>query len=661
MDIKLTHTILKDYLETKATPEQISQALSLCGPTVDRLHKLENEHVYDIEIITNRIDCASAFGVAREAATILPQFGHSATLKNNPYDLTLQKLGKLPLEAPVKVQILDSSLVPRFACIALEVSIGDSPKETKKLLELIGERSINNIVDISNELTTRYGQPTHIFDLDKITGNLMKLRASKKGESITTLDGKKHILRGNDIVIEDESGKLIDLCGVMGGGLSEVDDNTKKVLLFVQKYEPKRIRQTSLYTQERTVASQIFEKDPDPELVLPVLIEGVKLLQERVNAKIISNIIDIYPNPSQPKHVQLDLNWLNTFVGINFQTKQVTDILNNLGFKTKTVGDLLVCEVPSWRLNDVTIPQDLAEEIARIYGYFRLPSNLPPTVIPNTSTSPLLENELTTRKYLSHIGFTEIYNYALVGEDIFQKSQLQTPNIKVKNPLSSDYEYMRTSLLPSLLYDLQQNRGKTTPPLRIFELSSIYLPQEKGELANEISTLALATQGVSFQETKGYLEALARHLRVELIFKPQSTQFQPFIKTQSADILINKEVVGTIGYIDPTVLSNFSIEEEVVIAHLNFEILSKHVNPIHHFKPISEFPSIFQDVTIESKKSVGELSQILKDSHQLISSVNYITSYQNKHTFQLEFTSYESNLSQEDVNNIKEKILSDII
>ncbi|MBU1256149.1 hypothetical protein KKA49_00490, partial [Patescibacteria group bacterium] len=266
MDIKLSHQLLSKFLKTNATPKRIAHALSLCGPTVDRLHKVSADTIYDVEIITNRIDSISAFGIARESVSILPQFGYRAKLLDNPYDLTKKDLGKLSKNSPIKLIIKNKDLVPRFTCIALKnITVKPSPKSLQKILTNSGLRPLNNIIDISNELTLKYGQPVHVFDLDKIKGKTMIVRESRPGEKILTLDNKTHILKGGDIVIEDGQGNLIDLCGIMGGGLSHIDKNTKNVLLFVQIYEPKRIRKTSLYTQQRTLASQIFEKSPDPE------------------------------------------------------------------------------------------------------------------------------------------------------------------------------------------------------------------------------------------------------------------------------------------------------------------------------------------------------------------------------------------------------------
>jgi len=186
MDIKLSHKLLTNFLETKATPKKIAHALSLCGPTVDKLHKVKGDTVYHTEIITNRIDSISAFGVAREAVSILPQFGYQAKLKNDPYKLTLKDLGKLPKNPPVKLSIKNKALVPRFACIALKkISVKPSSKSVQKILEASGLRPLNNVIDISNELTLKYGQPVHVFDLDKIRGKTMIVRESKPEEKKT--------------------------------------------------------------------------------------------------------------------------------------------------------------------------------------------------------------------------------------------------------------------------------------------------------------------------------------------------------------------------------------------------------------------------------------------------------------------------------------------
>ena len=401
MDIKLPHTLLSDYLTTKTSPKEIARCLSLCGPTVDHLHQNKQNTVYDIEIINNRIDSASAVGIAREAVAILPQFKHSAKLKNDPYNLKLSSLGKLPSSAPVKLVVKDKGILTRFACIALkDVTIKPSDIKTQNLLKSSGLRPLNNVIDISNEITLRLGQPVHVFDLDKIKGKKMVIRYSRSGEKIATLDGKTHLLKGKDIIIEDGEGRLIDLCGIMGGSLSEVDTKTKNVLYCIQSYQPQAIRRTSIYLQQRTLASQIFEKNPDPNIALPALIKGTQMLQERTGATISSNLLDYYPKPLKKKTVTIDLNWLNRFVGIIIPRRQIISILKALGFTVKQKSSSLICQVPSWRHQDINLKQDLAEEITRIYGYFRLPSNLPPTQLKSSTQEFLLYWETQAKKII---------------------------------------------------------------------------------------------------------------------------------------------------------------------------------------------------------------------------------------------------------------------
>lgn len=656
MDIKLPHSLLKDFLKTRARPNTIADKLSLCGPTVDQVVKTDEDWLYHIEVITNRIDSANAFGIAREASVILPQFDLDVELINDPYKNSLSDLGELPKNKPVQVQIMDSSLVPRFTAITLkDINVQQSPKELKKQLKLSGQRPINNIIDISNELTLKYGQPVHIFDLDKISDNQMIIRTSKKGETITTLDGQSIKLRGDDIVIEDGKGKLIDLCGIMGSKSSRVDQDTNNILLFVQNYDPQRIRRTSLYTQHRTLAAQIFEKQPDPELVMPVLIEGVKLLQKRAEAQISSSVLDIYPNPPEEQEVKIDLQWLNSFVGQKLEKAKVKEILTSLGFKVS--GDkTLICKIPSWRHHDINIKQDLAEEITRIHGYFSLPSKLPKTKPYTQPTDKILKHEYKAKQVLTHLGFTEIYNTSLVSEDLFDKCNLKLKtDFKLKNPLSKEHQYMRTSLIPSILSNLSDNVGSTNSPLRIFELANIYLPQQDKDLADERPTLVVATQGLDFFFVKSYLESLSKYLKIDFTYLSLKEQSPPFVKKQTAQIKSKDQVLGNLGVINPQVASKFDIKDKVIIAQLDFQSISDSIDPLHKFKPVPETSVVIEDMTIESDMPAGKILKKLL-SNDLIYKAQYITEYKGKHTFKLYFNNPEKNITQKQVNKVKEKI-----
>lgn len=619
MDIKITHSLLSTFLKTNATPEQIAEKLSLCGPTVDRLTKLEsNDWLYEIEVITNRVDAASAFGIAREAVAILPEFGFTASLINDP---RTQTAPKLPTNKPVEIS-LDKNLAPHFACIALHhVNIKPSPKTTLKQLELCGERGINNVIDISNELTLMYGQPVHVFDLDRIHGKQMKLRLSKKGEIIQTLDNQTHILPGNDIIIEDGDGRIIDLCGIMGGGLSSITPDTKNILLFVQTYDPKHIRKTSLALQKRTLAAQLFEKSPDTEMVVPVLLEGIKLLQQRANAQIASTIIDLRTKEFVPKTISLSLDWLNRFAGINLKPNQISNILNHLEIKNTLKNNVLSCTIPSHRHQDINIKEDLAEEIMRVYGYFRLPSIIPQTDLPKITTHPALTLETKIKQILVNLGATEIYNYSLVSAKMIDQSQDNA--FKLSNPLSEDFLYMRQRLFPSLMEARKNNKGSFDKPYVLFEIANVYTKSSKHDLANEIPHLCLLWNMTSYRQAKGFTESLSQKLNLP----PQTIIPQPVEDTYGVEVDLNQ--------------------------------LVKHASLIHKFQPIPTTQAIIEDLTFTiTNQSYADIEKAIKSVSPLIESVDLKDIYQHNYTFTLTYRHPEKTLSNQDVSPIRRSIVS---
>jgi len=655
MNIIITDSSLRKFLETPAKAETLSQNLSLCGPTFDQVTKIGDDFVYHIEVITNRVDTASAQGVAREAAAILTQFGIPAKLINDPYqDKPHFKEG---LSKPFHFNI-EKDLVVRFTAITLEnILVKPSPKETQSLLENCGQRSLNNCIDITNELTLLYGMPSHIFDLDKLAAQNLHLRESHPGEEITTLDGQKNKLKGGDIVIEDGSGRLVDLCGVMGGSVAEVDNHTKNILLIVPVYDAKRIRKTSLSLQKRTLAAQLYEKQPDPELCLPVISKALQLFKDRAGAEVSSSLYDYYPLIRPSKTITLDFNWLNSFVGIEIKRETVISILASLGFLVTLEDDRLVCSVPSWRYHDINIKEDLAEEVARIYGYFRLPSVLPCVNLPSEPKYLLLDTELKIKKYLSNIGFHEICNSSLVSLELITKTgQNSNDLLKLQNPLSSEFEYLRTSLLPSILENHKHNQGQIGGILETYEVANCYRKTIGKELPLEVSTLAIISSD-DYRNVKGKIEALLDYLKVKkYIFKPSQLSPSFYQKTASTDIFSDNLLVGHFGLLKPTVLRSVGLSSNPVAIEINLEILSSKINNEVDIQPISNYPYMLEDITLTSDKHLGGLIEGLKNFDPLIQDVLYLESYRNKHTFKIFFGSPDRNLDQKEVNSLKDII-----
>jgi len=416
MDIKVLDNWLKEFLTTDAPPQKIAECLSLCGPSVEQLEKTKDDYVYHLEVTTNRVDMMSVLGIAREAAAILPQFGYKARFKTSGTLPEVDQTGSFPLEIKVNHQ-----LCPRFSAVVINnVTIKPSPPKIKERLEKSGIRSLNNVVDISNYLMRAYGQPVHTFDCDKIKDKMI-LRLSRKGETLTTLDGKTFTLPGEDIVIEDGSKRLIDLCGIMGGANSAVDANTKKVLLFVQTYSAKHIRRTSMILGQRSEAAQIFEKQPDPEQIMSVLLKGIQLFKQLTGGAQSSKIIDIYPQPDKPKSVTAPLQLIKERLGVEITQPEVDKILKSLGFINN--------QVPSWRAKDINIPEDIVEEVARIYGYHRLPSQIMATAIPTNYPETNFYLEQQIKHWLVGFGLTEIYTNSLIGQNY-------PGQLKIKNALN---------------------------------------------------------------------------------------------------------------------------------------------------------------------------------------------------------------------------------
>lgn len=661
MNILVPHSWLKEFLETSAKPEEIAKYLSLCSQSVEKITKTDNDYIYEIEITTNRSDCLSIYGIARELAVILPRFGIKTKLKKI-------KLGQIPenpvKNLPLKVKITKSSLCPRFTALIFDnIKIGPSPKIIQKRLKKVGIRALNNVVDISNYLMVELGQPMHTFDYDKVKKATMILREAKQGEKIITLDNQERILPQGTIVIEDGEGKIIDLCGIMGGQNSEVDENTKRVLLFVQTYNPAIIRKTCQLLSFRTEAAQRFEKGVDPEGVIPAIRKAILMFEENCNAKVASKLIDIYPNPPKPKKIILSSEKLNQVLGIPFSLREAGKILKSLGFETKLLKKKLQASPPHWRYEDINIAEDLIEEIARIYGYHLLPSELPSGKIPIKPVNKLLMWEEKIKDMLKYWGFFETVSYSMISKNWLETLKIP-PEIclKISNPLSLDLEFMRPTLIPSLLNVIKENEN--WPEIKIFEISNIYLPQGKNQLPKEISTLSIACDGNSFFNLKGVVENIFKELQIENFnFEqkiPNSLFYSKiFSSSYRAKITVENSNIGFIGEIKTEVLNKFGIAKKVNIVELNLPEVIKFFNPIKKYSPISNYPPIIEDLAfiVNNQTKVGEVIQLIKQISPTIKSVDLIDVYKNTRTFRIVYQSYQKTLTDEEIKRIREKIV----
>lgn len=609
MNIKVPVSHLREYLKTDIAAKTLASLLTLSGPSVEKVEKNGNDLVFDIEVTTNRSDAYSVFGIAREAHAILKANNHNSSLKN-PDGLNLKIEPDSSKLLSLNVVVKDSNLCPRFSAIIIDnVKIDNSPSYIKTRLELSGIRSINNIVDISNYIMIELGQPMHTFDFDKIKGSKMVLRKSKTGETIKTLDQKTRKLPEGSIVIQDTE-KIIDLCGIMGGANSAVTRRTKRVVLFVQAYNPASIRKTTQSLSFRTEASSRFEKGIDLEGILPALKRAVFLAKKTAGAKIASELIDIYPRKQKPKQITLDLDKLNKYLGISFDKTKAIQILTLLGFETKLATNQLIAITPTWRNNDIENDIDLIEEIARIYGYHNLPSKLPSGQIPNTKDSDL-KDLIKLKNSLKLLGLTEVITYSIISKNLLSiSSQAYKNSVEIANPLTEEWQFMRPNVTPSLLSVISKNQNLKND-LKIFEVARTYL-QKKNDLPTQDLILAISLQNSNFYQIKDLVENIFEILQRKIKFSKSSPSNPIFEHSKSAEIKINDETVGIIGQIKTSVLNQFELDSSVSAAELNLTKIYDKSPLKHDYQPISKYPPLLEDISFVFAK-ILPLEEILDE------------------------------------------------
>lgn len=624
MDLLIPHTWLKKYLDTKASAEQIAKYLSLCGPSIERTKKTtDGDFVYNIEVTTNRIDTASVLGIAREATAILPRFGIKAKLKN--YKQSLPFHGKFVKKVKYLNVILDKNLCPRFTAVLIKnVTIKDSPKEIKNLLEKVGVRPINNIVDTSNFIMHELGQPVHTFDYDKIINHQMSVRLSKKNEKITTIDNKEFKLYGDDIVIEDGQNKLIDLCGIMGAKNSAIDSTTKNVLLFVQNYNQHKIRKTSMKLGQRSEAAVLFEKGLDSEGVKPAILSAIEMIEKLSNGKAEKEILDIYPLPYKSKVLSVKKSEIDKIIGIEIKTKDMVSYMESLGFEAKLQGETIEFLVPSWRANDINIKEDIAEEIARIYGYHNLPCVLMSGELPKPKINLEFKTEKIIKQTLVSLGAVEVYNLSLVNSG----------EIKLKNPLGTDTAYLRNNLRSSLEKDILDN-PQEKDYLHFFEIANIYLPER-------LMLSGVIKKGI-YRENKGLVETLLDQLEID--YTTKLNDGKNYLPNQRLEIYSGKIKIGEYGN-----LENGLFYYEFLILEL---INSKKI--VRKYKEITKYPAQIEDLTlvIPDKTLIGEVMNHIKNSE-------LVDIFENNYTFNIKYQSESHTLTNSEVEDLRNKILSNL-
>ncbi len=640
---------IKEYVSTKSSPEKIAEKLLLAGTKVEQIKKVGKELVFELEITPNRPDTLSIVGVARELAAV-----EHSEFKLPDTDLLLPPK---VVSSKVDFRVKDRKLCPYYSLVRLSgVKFDKSPTWMKDYLNLAGVRSINNVVDITNFVMLELGQPMHAFDANKIAGQLT-LRGALEGEILITLDGQERKLPRGAIVIEDEK-QIIDLAGLMGGQNSEIDAKTKDILLICPIYDPQTIRKTSMSTNLRTEASNRFEKKLDPNMHPFALDRAVKLFFELANARIASKITST-PKVEE-KLLTFDKNLIPKVIGISLTDTQINEILSSAGFilrSSKVKEDAFEIQIPSFR-TDIQIEEDILEEISRLFGYNNLPKTLPKGDLPQTAEVFEKDSEEFVRRFLLRNGFNEVTGYTLISKEDCQEFGYTLENcLKVKNPASSDFEYLRPTLLINAIKAISANPGYEE--LGFFEIAKTFEKtiDKTTNLPQQPLKLALIYKG-SLAQFKGVVNELWKSLDLNVL---ESAAEKDKIFSQKLTLSLRGSQFGVLGRLDEQLLELNKIEEKDIFAlEVNFEFLK--IPEESKYTPVPKYPSIKEDISffIADKTLVGDIIKQLYRLDKLVYKVELADEFRSSKgrsiTLSLEFLDLEKTLQSKEVEQVRRKI-----
>jgi phenylalanyl-tRNA synthetase beta chain len=592
----------------------------------------------DNKSLSNRPDLWGHYGIAREISAFLG-------VKLTEINLDKIKLNEGDKKLDIKVE--DTKLCPRYMAIKLDgIEIKDSPSWLQDRLVAVGLRPINNIVDITNYVMLELGQPLHAFDGDKI--KQIAIRLAKKDERIETLDEKERKLDNQMLLITDGQ-KPLAIAGIMGGQNSGITNDTKSIIIESANFDATSIRQTSTKLGLRTDASIRFEKALDPnltELALKRTIELIKNVCKK--AKVTSALTDINNSTLPLELIELDLNWLNKLMGTELPKKRIIEILNSLGFETveEKNGQLNV-KIPSWRATkDISLPEDVAEEIMRIHGYDNFPSCLPEVAMTPAPINYSRELEDKIRDILSQeTHLTEVYNYSFVSEDELKKLNLDFSNyLKLANPISQLHTLLRQNLVPGLISNVKTNQYKYDS-LGLFELGTIYLdvpgelllnPKNDARLPHQEKRLGIVLAGSDdlFERVKSIITNLLHGLtnqNLEIDFLPTELNIGYADKFEKAAISIADRAIGTVAKVSGAIAKNSGLKKDTVVAELSFNELMK-LNTSAGEKKYQEtpkYPPMTRDLAfvIDQKILYNDIRNTIKGFHDLIKSADLFDVY----------------------------------
>ena len=566
-----------------------------------------DDHVVEFEITPNRPDCLSVIGLAREASAT---FGRPLKLHTPEVKGCGGSIAEL-----VDIDIEDGDLCPRYtARMVKNVKIQPSPAWMRERLRNSGVRPINNIVDITNYVMLEYGQPMHAFDFSCVEGNHIIVRTAREGETIQTLDGNQRKLTTSMLCICDEN-RPVCVAGVMGGANSEIVGDTAMVLFESANFNGTSVHRTAAALNMRTDASSRYEKGLDPMNTLKAVERACELVELLGAGEVVEGVMDVIAKDSNPVTVKLEPEKVNGLLGTDVSREEMVRILESLDFKVE--GDTI--HVPSWR-SDVEHYSDIAEEVARFYGYNNIPDTLSNGLTARRGLTDIQQTENLLGSVCRAAGYDEIITYSFISPTYYDKIDLPKDSplrdsLKILNPLGEDTSIMRTTTLPSMLEILTRNYNFRNKSAKLYELGRVYFKRADG-LADEPKVLTLGAygDGMDFFALKGAVEAVLKQLRIENVRFLADSENPSYHPGRCAKVFSGDRLLGVLGQIHPHVAGNYGVDAELYAAELRFDALyeSKGSQPL--YQPLPKFPAVTRDIAVvcDASVTVGELEDAIR-------------------------------------------------
>ncbi len=554
-----------------------------------------DDYIIDFELTNNRQDCNSILGIAYEASAT---YGKKFDFPMYEFDNESQDINKY-----LSVEVKNFELCPRYTAKMVEIiRIEPSPLWMQTRLMAAGVRPINNVVDVSNFVMIETGQPLHTFDYDKLEGGKIIVENANDKDNITTLDHVERNLDKSMLMINDAA-KHAAIAGVMGGGTTDIDENTKLVVIESANFNKNSIRATAKKLGLRTESSSHFEKGISVNLTKYAADRAASLLVEIGAAKYINGVIDVYKQIPPKEHLSVNTNWFNKFAGIKLSVDHISELLYRLGFEPKPDGDDISVTVPRFR-NDIKINEDLAEEIIRMYGYDNIPLTLMDSSNYISEPNRIYEAKQNIKNILVGMGGFEILTYSFVGPQAidrlaFNENDKRRTPVKIINPLGEEYSVMRTSMLAGMLDTLALNYNRKNKSQLMFELANIYLPESsKDKLPLQQTNLVIGKYNSDYYEMKAVINALLAYIKTENVDYVRSDE--NFLHPgRSADIYMNNIKIGYVGQIHPLLAKTYDITDETIVAEINADILTeKMINTKIKAKAVAKYPPSERDLAL---------------------------------------------------------------